>query len=555
MPAADGVLQHPTLRCSLRGNSSTSSIQFRNLKYASVPARYKPSIYNDKLSAGTQEVIDATRFGPSCPHLRGAQAWDLTLLGNITLPCAQGQGATEVMDEFECLHVTVTVPKFSSAAGRGKDGLPVFAWIHGGGLSMGSNSWPQYDLRKFVERSAKIGKPVIGVSINYRHNIFGFLACEDVGAAGNMGYQDQVLAFRWIKKHIQGFGGDPNNITAAGESAGGISLSTILCADTGEGRLFDRVVIMSGDATLRKPRNQWWHQQMCNDQAKHLGLDVQDIKGRNKALLDADAEALAQKLPLAQHFSGTIEGNWLKEDVTFATLMDGRKDQHKPNWCKEFIIGDTAHDGTVLKARILDHPQALALLKTCCDAYLTPSETYRLLSAFKLDGTPSKDDEADRLRELASELRFYLPVLAVSRGWKATSPPKRASRYHFHIPNPVDGSFKGLASHESDVAYLLQNFNDHFDEKNRKLAHDMADQFIRFVNGEGWVEDGKLLVFDRDGIVKVDEERYDQLYRGGRGSVLESIGAEKLRYVAEAWQGVRKEEHASIQGTVKEAKL
>lgn len=460
------------------------------------------------------------------------------------------------MDEFECLHLTVTVPKASIGVEmRGKGGLPVVAWVHGGGLSMGSNSWPQYDLRKFVERSVEINKPVIGVSINYRHGIFGFLADDEIGAAGNMGFKDQALAFRWIQKHIEGFGGDPNNITAAGESAGGISLSTLLCADTGEGRLFDRVVVMSGDVTLRKPRNQWWHKQMCNDQAKLLGLDARDTKGRNKALLDTDAEELAQKLPLAQHFSGTIEGNWLKEDVTLDTLRDGRKVQHKPTWCKEFVVGDTAHDGTVLKGRILDNPQALTLLKTCCDVYLTPSETHGLLAAFNLNGTPSKEDEANRLRELVSELRFYLPALAVFRGWKATSPPKRASRYHFHIPNPVDGAFKGLASHESDVAFLLQNYNDNFDEKNKKLAQEMADHFIKFAHGAGWVEDGKVLVFDRGGIVKVDEENYDQLYRGGRGTVMERIGLEKLRHLAEAWQGVRKEEHANSQGISTAAKL
>ncbi|KAF1840542.1 para-nitrobenzyl esterase [Cucurbitaria berberidis CBS 394.84] len=556
MPLCSDVLVHPSLKCALRGKPSASAVQFRNLKYASIPARYKDSIPFESLEVDSSGVFDATYFGPSCPQLRGAQAWDLTLVGVITLPCEQGQGKTENMDEFECLNLTVTVPTSPTASKRkGRNELPVFVWVHGGGLSMGSNSWPQYDVRRFVDRSSKIGKPIIGVAINYRHGIFGFLASDEIGATGNMGYKDQVLAFRWIKKHIAGFGGDPANVTAVGESAGAISLSTLLCANIGTEGLFERVVLMSGEVTLRKPTNRRWQQQMFEDQAKHLGLDVKDKQGLNIVLLDTEAEALAQKLPLAQHFSGTVDGKWIKEDITIKTVTNGGRVEHKPIWCKEFVTGDAAHDGMVLKARILDHPDALARLKVACKMHLSPSETQRLLAAYNLQNTPSKEEEMDRLREIASELRFYLPSLAAYRGWKATSPPKRASRYHFHVPNPVDGLCKGLASHELDVAYLLQNFNDHFDERNRKIAQEMADHFINFTNGEGWVENGKVIVFTRDGIAKVDEERYDQEYRGGRGTVMEEIGAEKLRHVAETWQGVRKEEHASTRSISKEAKL
>ncbi|CAO2656928.1 Nn.00g057310.m01.CDS01 [Neocucurbitaria sp. VM-36] len=556
MPLSNNILVHPSLKCQLRGIPSASVVQFRNLKYASIPARYKEPILSDSLAVDSDGVFNATRFGPSCPHLRGAQAWDLTLLGDITLPCEQGQGKTERMDEFECLHLNVTVPKFSSSRRRtSRLGLPVFVWVHGGGLSMGSNSWPQYDLRKFVERSSEIGKPIIGVSINYRHNIYGFLASNEIGAAGNMGYKDQVLAFQWIKKHIAGFGGDPANITAAGESAGAISLSTLLCADIGGEGLFDRVVLMSGEATLRKPRNQRWHQQMFEDQANYLGLNAKDTEGRTTSMLDTAAEDLAQKLPLAQHFSGTVDGNWIKEDITLDTLMDGRRTGHKPNWCKEFVVGDAAHDGIVLKARILDHSEAFKQLKKACEMHLSPSESQRLVAAYHLDGNPTREEEADRLREMVSELRFYLPSLAAYRGWKATSPSKRPSRYHFHVPNPVAGQFKGLASHELDVAYLLQNFNDQFDERDQKIAQEMADQFIGFANGEGWAPEGEVVVFGQDGMLKIDEERYDQVYRDGRGKILEEIGAERLRHLAETWQGVKKEEHGPSKNINEEAKL
>jgi carboxylesterase type B len=540
---SSNTITHPTLGCSLRGQPSTTSVQFRNLKYASIPARYQDSISNDTLKTGADGFFDATKFGPSCPHKRGAQAWDLTLVGNVTLPHEQGQCETEKMDEFECLHINVTVPKsVVSTEQNNGNGLPVYVWVHGGGLSVGSNNWPQYDLEKFVQRSVDIGKPVIAVAMNYRLGLFGFLANEDLGAMGNMGYKDQVLAFRWIKKHIAGFGGDPSNVTAAGESAGGISLSTLLAADVGTEGLFNRVVIMSGEATLRKSRNQWWHIQQYNDQAAFFQLHATDTMGLKSALLTTAPEDMTKRLPFANHYCGYIDGKWLKRDANISLLANGQRAEHKPDWCIDFVIGESAYDGTILKARILDQPHVLDRLKAACNKYLTTDETQRLLSAYQLDDDLTSEQRRIAELSLASELRFYDPVRRIHQGWKTTEPPKNASRYHFHVTNPFDGDFKGIASHELDVAFLLQNFNDQLDAQNRRVAQAMADHYIGFAHGEAWAADGKIVVFSEDGVLEVDEENYDRVYRGGRGDVLGSIDAEKVWRVAEMWQGVRSED-------------
>lgn len=340
------TLHHPTLKCTLRGKPSASTVQFRNLKYATIPGRWQDSVLNDEMPHGADGVYDATNFGPSCPHGRGAQAWDLTLTGSLSMPMEEGnENGIEAMDELSCLQVNVTVPK-TVVENQQKDagGLPVFVWVHGGGLSFGSNNWPQYNLSRFVERSCEIGKPVIGVAINYRVGILGFLASKELGIDGNFGYKDQVVAFRWIKRHIAGFGGDPDKITASGESAGAISLSTLLCADVGEQGLFERVVIMSGDATLRKLRTRSWHDKMYNDQLKLLGFDKLSVEKRTKILREMNAFELQQKLPLAQYFCGCIDGSFLKNDVMPSTLADPARPEHKPMWCKDFVMGDTRHD-------------------------------------------------------------------------------------------------------------------------------------------------------------------------------------------------------------------
>jgi carboxylesterase type B len=549
------TIKHPTLGCSLRGKPSTTSVQFRNLKYASIPARFKESTPNDKLKPGEDGIFDATKFGPSCPHKRGAQSWDLTLVGTVTLPHEQGQCETENMDEFECLNINVTVPKSAvNAREASKKGLPVFVWVHGGGLSIGSNNWPQYDLQKFVNRSVELGKPVVAVAMNYRLGLFGFLANGELGAMGNMGYKDQVLAFRWIKKHIAGFGGDPSNITAAGESAGGISLSTLLCADTGTEGLFDRVIIMSGEATLRKSRNEWWHNQQYNDQATFFPLPATEnrrlkssqqhshllLTRLKQKLLTSPAEDLTQHLPLANHYCGYVDGQWLKHDATITLLSNPQQPQHKPSWCQSLVIGDAAHDGTILKARILDQPHVHDRLRKACAKYLTPNETQCLLSAYQLDHDLSPKKNWEALLSLASELRFYDPARRVHDGWKAAK--KNASRYHFHVVNPFEGDYKGISSHELDVAFLLQNFNDQLDERNRMIAQAMADHFIGFAHGEAWAGEGMVVVFGSEGVVELDEKEYDREYRSGRGEMLGSIDAEKLWRVADMWQGVRSEE-------------
>ncbi|KAH7123694.1 Alpha/Beta hydrolase protein [Dendryphion nanum] len=563
------LFSHPTLGVKLAGahNPATNTTEYRNLKYASIPGRWRDSTPLSTLThlADKNGIYDASNFGPSCPHKRGAQAWDLSLVGNISLPLHPGQGPTESMSELDCLHITVTVPNQRSSTP-----LPVFLWIHGGGLSMGSNSWPQYALNGFTALSARVQKPVISVSVNYRTNIFGFLASKELGAKGNFGFKDQILAMRWVRDHIAGFGGDPGNVTAAGESAGGISLSTILCCKEAEredvGALFDRVVVMSGETTLRKPRRPSWHEEMYREQLRFLGLQDVGINERVKRLREWDAEDLVQRLPLAQHFCAVIDGEWLERDVRLGELADGKSSMHKPAWCKEFVVGDTGHDGTVLKARILDSPTALETLHSLCAKYLTGSETKTLLSAYDIPLPHQAKDlqqplhtlplSSNPLLQLATDLRFHLPSLAVHWGWKSSLPlspsmekekrTRKAHRYHFHIPNPFPGPFHSLSSHELDVAYLLQNFNPLFpDPWERQVAEAVAETFIRFVNGEGWGKggEGDVVVFSRgdegEVVRALGWDEYDGLFRRDRGRLLKGLGLERLWRIAEGWQGVR----------------
>jgi para-nitrobenzyl esterase len=117
-------------------------------------------------------------------------------------------------------------------------------WIHGGGFIIGSGSLPLYDASALVRRN------VIVVSINYRLGRLGFLvhpalSAEQGGASGNYGLMDQVAALHWVERNIAAFGGDPDNVTLFGESAGGLSILALMTSPMAAD-LFDKAIVQSG---------------------------------------------------------------------------------------------------------------------------------------------------------------------------------------------------------------------------------------------------------------------------------------------------------------------
>src|SRR5438477_9149816 len=133
------------------------------------------------------------------------------------------------MDE-DCLSLNVWTP----ACDGGK--RPVMVWIHGGAFVTGSSATPWYDGSTFARDG------VVVVTINYRLGVFGFL---HVDGQGNNGILDQVLALEWVRDNIAAFGGDPDNVTAFGESAGAMSVGTLLGMPVAK-NLFAKAIPQSG---------------------------------------------------------------------------------------------------------------------------------------------------------------------------------------------------------------------------------------------------------------------------------------------------------------------
>ena len=148
-------------------------------------------------------------------------------------------GTEEGEQSEDCLTLNVWTPRLDNAK------RPVMVWIHGGGFTIGAGSQGVYEGRTL----SKHGDVVI-VTINYRLGVLGFINLEQVTngkipATGNEGLLDQTKALQWVKENISEFGGDPNNVTLFGESAGGMSIGSLLAFPPAKG-LFHKAIPQSG---------------------------------------------------------------------------------------------------------------------------------------------------------------------------------------------------------------------------------------------------------------------------------------------------------------------
>jgi para-nitrobenzyl esterase len=225
----------PTVRTdggAVRGMTAGTVDEFLGIPYAAPPTgnlRWRPP----QPPPEWQGVRDDTQFAPSCPQPPG--------------PFAPPGPFRE-----DCLYLNVYTPNRDAdhrlLRGGDEDGLPVLVWIHGGGLT--EEAGRNYDGSKLATDGTVV------VTINYRLGALGFLAHPALasrpgGPAGNYGLMDQQAALRWVRDNIARFGGDPRNVTIAGQSAGGLSVLAQMISPGSRG-LFQKAIIQSGSFALNQ---------------------------------------------------------------------------------------------------------------------------------------------------------------------------------------------------------------------------------------------------------------------------------------------------------------
>lgn len=189
------------------------------IKYATAPRFEAPTA----VLAKSDRIVEATKWSPASPQPKD-ELTDYLI----------NQESREMKVDEHCQYLSVTTPKDTSFS----DNLPVMVWIHGGSYVTGAGDYPIYDPAVLVRE-----QHVIVVTVTYRLGLLGYLGSKDSTPA-NIGLLDQIEALKWVKQNIAGFGGNPDNITVFGESAGGDAAAHLMIAKGTEG-LFNRAIIQS----------------------------------------------------------------------------------------------------------------------------------------------------------------------------------------------------------------------------------------------------------------------------------------------------------------------
>jgi para-nitrobenzyl esterase len=228
----------------------------------------------------------------------------------------------------DCLVLNVWRP-----AQRPARRLPVMVWIHGGGFVNGGSSPAVYDGSPFAKRG------IVFVSFNYRLGRFGFFAHpalskeSPAGPLGNYGYMDQIAALEWVRANIAAFGGDPGNVTVFGESAGGISVLTLLTSPAARG-LFHKAVIESGGGrnTLLPARPMKNADRTGGPSAEAVGVAFAkangitgDVGAALAALRALPAEKVVAGLNMATMNNPTYAGPMVDGTIVVETVEDAIK--------------------------------------------------------------------------------------------------------------------------------------------------------------------------------------------------------------------------------------
>ncbi|KAI8941620.1 hypothetical protein NX059_002833 [Plenodomus lindquistii] len=282
---------------SLGNKGRIRGVQFDNksCRYAGVPYalppvgenRWRkpqplPSTY--VYSGPNGEAFNAEQFKPVCPQK--------------SFHVAEAEGGFEAFSE-DCLHINIWTPIHGGSQGKKK--WPVMLWLHGGWFQMGTPSQePDMDPTEMISTG---GLNAIVVAIGYRLNVFGFLAVQESAteSRGNFGLLDQEMALKWVQENIGFFGGDSNNITLAGRSAGAYAVEAHMLhylRTCKTGSLPFRRVFMDSNAIPAQPKSLADAQLQFNELCNHFQLP-QHLSTQEKlaALRNLSWQDLLQAIP------------------------------------------------------------------------------------------------------------------------------------------------------------------------------------------------------------------------------------------------------------------
>ncbi|XP_004713286.1 bile salt-activated lipase [Echinops telfairi] len=414
---------------------------FKGIPFAAPPK----ALENPQRHPGWQGTLNAKDFKKRC------------LQATITQDNTYG--------EEDCLYLNIWVPQGKRQVSRD---LPVMVWIYGGAFLMGAGHGANF-LSNYLYDGEEIATRgnVIVVTFNYRVGPLGFLSTGDSNLPGNYGLRDQHMAIAWVKRNIAAFGGDPNNITIFGESAGGASVSLQTLSPYNKG-LIRRAISQSGVALspwVIQKNPLYWAKMI----AKKVGCPLDDTSKMAKCLKVTDPRALtlAYKMPLAGMeypmlhylaFVPVIDGDFIPEDPVnlYANTAD-----------IDYMAGTNNMDGHIFSS--IDMP---AIDKK--SQAITDEDFYKLVSgltitkglkgaqaSFQFYTEPWTQDSSQEAKKktvvnFETDILFLVPTKIALAQHRANAKSAKTYNYLFTHPSrmPVYPSWVG-ADHADDIQYVF----------------------------------------------------------------------------------------------------
>lgn len=415
-------------------------------------------------------VVKASEFGPRC--MQAPVFSDMVFRDRADKPMSE-----------DCLYLNVWTPAKSA-----EDRLAVMVWFYGGGFQAGSTSEPRYDGENFAK------KGIIVVSVNYRLGVFGFFSHREltktsgVNASGDYGLMDQIAALRWVKQNIAAFGGDPEKVTIAGESAGSLSVSALMASPLAKG-LFRGAIGESGAFFGRPPAGSAIEtlgeaEKTCEKFAESVGAkDLAALRAKSAE----DLLSAAQK-DRSFRFWPSVDGYVLPKDV--ATMFAEGQQAHVP-----LLAGWNAEEASSAVVYAKEKPTAETFprqLRTRFDD--RAAEILKLYPA-------SNDEEA---RKSAIDLASDLFIVYITWEWlemqnKTAQAPVYGYVFDRTPPVAPDAKVNGVspkdlgARHACEIEYVfgtLKSLPNPWEPVDFQISHAMASYWANFTktrdpNGPG----------------------------------------------------------------------
>lgn len=412
----------------IRGEHTPGGTAWRGIPYAAPPVG-KLRFRAPQPPQPWQDVRDATHYGAIAPQRV------VKMLG-ITDQTPQSEN---------CLTLNVYRPESASAGP-----LPVMVWIHGGAYALGASSQPAYDGSVMTQTG-----DVILVTLNYRLGAFGYLdltrfSTEERQFDSNLALRDQIQALEWVQANIAAFGGDPNNVTLFGQSAGGGAVTTLMTVPRARG-LFQKAIAQSAPATLVLSEDR--SAQICDTFLERAGIDANTEAGLSQLAVLSTSELLAlsdwlyDEVPLATPgvlaYAPVVDGD-IVPDVPVQVFARG--EQHPI----PLVIGNVKDEATLFKFMKsplvpIDEPK----LRGVFEEVQRENPTVHVPSYERVTTAYRRPASLQARLHIAGDFGFRMPAIWVARAHARIAP---TYLYRFDFATPAM-KLVGLGStHATEVA-------------------------------------------------------------------------------------------------------